>query len=252
MASILDLLYSLGEAEIVTLPSGKVAMVREMTGAEQRNFSDRNKISNGSAIAELLAACTTSIDGVDLPTDKTARDLMMNGLLSGDRAALTFHIRKKSIGDTFKFKTECPEPDCHKETFFEVDLNEPEFNVTMYPCGDQRVIEYDSAINPAMKFRFTQLDGNAELKAIKNRNKASILTDLELRMPQIWDADNKTWTNVVVAKLTDKFITEMRDEIRKKEGFIDTTITVTCTQCSNEVKFDLLHLQDFMIPSVTS
>lgn len=244
------LLYGLGDVKTLTLPSGKTATVREMTGKEQRGFTDRNKVNNGTAINELLAACVDTLNDETLPADPKVRLDIVTNLLSGDRQTLLFNIRKESLGSDFHFKTKCP--NCKVESDWEVDLaDEASFPITSYKLGDERVLEYDSKVRPGLHFRISFIDGNAELKALKRRHSADLITDLELRNPQVRD-EAGNYVPVILNKMGDKLIAEMRTIVKEHEGFQDTKVTVFCTGCNSEVQFDLLQQPDFMIPSVIS
>lgn len=243
------LLYGLGEVKTITLPSGKTATVKEMTGREQRSFSDRNKINNGTAMNELLANCTESINEQDLPSDLEERKNIVGNLLSGDRQTLLFNIRKESVGSNFQFKTQCPV--CKKKGEWEVELTDEQFPIHPYPLGDVRYFTYKSEVTPGLEFRINFMDGIGELKAVKKRSTADLLTDLELRLPAVKDAAGN-WVGVQLNRMGDKLIAEMRQQIRKYEGYQDTKVTVYCDGCEAEVQFDLLQQMDFMIPSVIS
>ena len=245
------LLYGLGDVKTITLPSGKTATVREMTGKEQRGFTDRNKINNGTAINELLASCVDTINDESLPNDPAARLAIVNNLLSGDRQTLLFNIRKESLGSDFHFKTKCT--NCKTEGDWEVNLaDDAAFPIIPYKLGDERVLEYDSKIRTGLHFRVNLIDGVAELKALKRRNTADLLTDLELRNPQAKDPASGNYIPVQLNKMGDKLIAEMRTIVREHEGSQDTKVTVFCPNCNSEVQFDLLQQPDFMIPSVIS
>ena len=245
------LLYGLGETRLVTLPSGKTATVREMTGKEQRSFSDRTKLMNGSAINELLSACTDTINEESLPADPAERLRIINNLLSGDRECLLFNIRLESLGKDFTFASKCP--NCGKKGEWEVDLSDAEaFPVTPYPMGDERILEYDSEVRRGLKIRCTLMDGNAENKAIKKRNTADTLTDLEMRVPQVFNPTTNSYMPIVLNRVGDAVLAELRKKVEAAEGFQDSKVSVTCVECGQQAEFDLIRQPDFLIPSVIS
>jgi len=246
---MMALLYGLSDVKTITLPSGRVATVKEMTGKEQRNFTDKVKVMNGTAINELLAACVDSLDEADLPSDYKAKMDLVTSLLSGDRQALLFNIRRESMGDDFNFKTKCPQ--CAVESEWEVNLSDVDsFPITPYPMGNERMVEYDSTVRPGLHIRFSLMDGVAEMKALKKRNSMDLLTDLELRNPQF--LNNGVYTPILLNKVGDKLLAELRKTVREHEGFQDTSVKINCANCATEVSFDLLEQPDFMIPSVIS
>jgi hypothetical protein len=248
-----DLLYTLSDNDVVLLPSGKTAQVREMTGHEQRNFMNRAKLSNGTAIQELLAACTVSINDELLPTPMNGKVDVITGLLSVDRRALLFGIRRHSLGDTFMFSTQCPR--CGDKGTWEVDVSDKlAFPITPCPNGDNRDFTYDSTVKLGVTIKFKFLDGAAEMAVLRKREAMDLLTDLEFRYPQVrgMKGDQDTWVPVVLNKVPDSIISELRRHVREQEGDIRTMVKVICAKCQSEVEFDLLQLPDFMTPSVIS
>lgn len=246
-----ELLYTLSDSDLVTLPSGASAQVREMTGNEQRNFMNRSKQLSGTAIQELLGACVETINEQSLPSNPDERTRFLLDLLSGDRATLVFQIRRHSLGSDFIFKARCPNQTCNAENDWEVDLsNSDDFPVTPYKLGSAKMVEYESKIKPGLKIQFQHLDGNAEVAILRKRNAINSLTDLEARKPQAWDGQK--WQTIILSRLADRLITEMRQTVREYEGGTRTTVDLVCPKCAQSVTFDLLMQPDFMTPSVTS
>lgn len=240
---LMDLLYSSSDPQSVTLPSGKTASILEMTGADQRNFGDRAKVANGSAINELLERCVEEIDGV-----KPTREDLLN-MLSGDRKTLMFNIRRYSIGNDFSFKSKCPA--CGEPSDWEVALVDQDFPVRPYKLGATKVVEVQSKLKPELTWKFQMLDGHAELKAIKLRNKATTMSDLDLRQVQAKVGDNP-YSPVALDKLGDRLIKDLRDAITAHEGEIEDEVRLTCDKCSAEASFNLMSVPDFLIPGATS
>lgn len=248
-----DLLYTLSENDTVALPSGGTAQVREMTGHEQRNFMNRAKLTNGTAFQELLAACVISIGDETLPLETKARQDHFLEMLSADRRALLFGIRRHSLGDNFQFSTKCPS--CGDQKTWEVDLSDKAaFPVTPCPHGDAKEFHYESKVHAGLVFKLQLLDGKAEMAVLRKRNEVDLLTDLEMRRPHVEsEHEGRTvWIPVVLNRLPDKLLAEMRREVKSAEGDIRTAVKVVCSSCANTVEFDLLQIPDFMTPSVTS
>lgn len=246
-----DSLYSLTDSDLVDLPTGVSAEVREMTGNEQRNFMNRTKQMNGTAVQELLGACTVTFDGKPLPGDPVERTNFLLSMLSGDRATLVFHIRRHSLGSDFHFGAKCPNPECKKDNMWEVDLSiKEDFPLTPYKHGNQKIVEYESTARPGLKIQYSHLDGHAEMSIFRKRNALTSLSDLEQRIPKAWDG--KTWVGIALNKVPDRLITELRQHIKANEGNIRTTVDLVCPNCDHEISFDLLQQPDFMTPSATS
>lgn len=252
--NVIDALYSLATSEEVNLPTGGVATIKEMTGNEQRNFMNRAKLMSGVAIQELLNACTETIDEKPISGTPEERQKFFLDMLAGDRQALIFHIRRYSLGDNFMFSAKCPNAECAKTSDWEVELgNKGDFQTKVYKYGKDTSVEYMSSVKPGLKIKFKHLNGHAEMTVLRKRNSLTLLTDLELREPQAWDPTGEgRWVGVMLNKLPDRLITEMRREIKSTEGGVDTTVTLVCENCQSSVMFDLILQQDFMTPSATS
>lgn len=248
-----NLLYTLSDNDVISLPTGRTATVREMTGHEQRNFMNRAKLTNGTAIQELLSACTLTIEDKELPADAAERNRMLLDMLSVDRRALMFGIRRHSLGDNFMFSTQCPS--CRAKETWEVNLSDKSaFPVTLCPHGEAREYTYESKHKAGLKIRFNMLDGHAEMAVMRKRDSIDMLTDLEMRKPAVLakQGDKEVWISVQLNKLSDSMISELRRQVKEQEGDIRTAVKVICKKCDSEVEFDLLQLPDFMTPSVTS
>lgn len=248
-----DLLYGLQDSDTVTLPSGKIATIKEMTGAEQRSLMNPTKLNNGTAVQDLMGACVETLDGEPLPELKDDRTKLILNLLAVDRKCLVFNIRRHSLGHEFMFSTKCPT--CATKGEWEVDLsNKEQFPVRPCPYGDQRTYQYESKNRPGLTIQFSLLTGNEEMAALRRKATIDTLTDLEMRKPtalKIVDS-KETWIPISLQRLPDSLISEMRKIVRTVEGDVETRVIVTCQNCSDVVRFDLMEQQDFMIPSATS
>jgi hypothetical protein len=243
MTDLMSLLYDTGDPQVITLPSGKTATILEMTGLDQRNFSDRAKVSNGTALNELLERCVDSIDG-----EKPTKEYLLD-MLSGDRKTLMFNIRRYSLGNDFTFSSKCP--NCGEPADWEVPLLDSDFPIKNYKVTDSKSVEAPSKLRPGLVWKFQMLDGHAELKAIKLRNKATAMSDLDLRQIQAKVEDGQ-YSPVALDKLGDKLITELRGIIKDHEGEIDDHVSLTCAKCQVEAGFNLMGVPDFLIPGATS
>jgi hypothetical protein len=245
-------LYSLNDSDIVPLPSGVEATIREMTGNDQRNFMNRAKQMNGTAIQDLLAACVETVDGEVIPTDPADRTKYLLNMLSGDRQTLVFQIRRHSLGNDFSFRAKCPNPECKKDASWEVDLSiKDDFPMIPYKLGSARFVEYDSKVAPGLKIQLKMMDGNDEMTLFRKRQTITVLSDLELRSPKAFDPATKKYVPITLSKVPDRLITEMRRTLREYEGSLRTTVDLICEDCNTKVTFNLLEQPDFMTPSAT-
>ena len=254
MSSLLELLYSRSGVE-VTLPSGATAQIIQMSGIEQKLMTDKNQMLSGAAINKVLANCTQVLNDQDLTTLSTEDKMaVMNRLLSADRQALLFHIRKVSLGSTFQFGAKCPE--CEHQGEWEVNLNDAGFQCKQFTFdvnedGSPNK-QFHEWVHPAgIRFRANYLTGADELLAVKNRTKLHGISDLEMRQVRFLNTDkDNMWQLISAAQLRGNLIEDIRAEMRRVEGEQDDTVTVSCTNCQQEVSFTLLDTPGFLIPSV--
>jgi hypothetical protein len=242
------LLYDVSQGHSVTLPSGAVATIREMTGHDQRKFLNKTSLSNGSAINDLLGNCIDTIDELALNDDPKVRTTQILDMLAGDRHCLLFSIRRFSLGDDFNFTMECPQ--CKKRETWEVNLKDEAFEMTPYPFGREKVLEYKSEVRPGLVVKIKFLDGHGEMAALRKANALDLLTDLEVRIPQYKD-DKGNWVGIKLNQVPDRIIAELRKQLRSAEGRLDSRVTIICKACGDPATFDLLQVPDFMIPNVT-
>lgn len=254
MSSILELLYS-RSGESVALPSGISAQVVQMSGVEQKLMTDKNQMLAGTAINKVLANCVTFLDDnaiEGLPLED--RMAIMNRMLSADRQALLFHIRKASLGSVFQFKTKCPE--CEQAGDWEVNLEDTAFECTPFVFdtnadGTPNKQYHEWTHSSGIQFRANYLTGADEMLAVKNRMKLHGISDLEMRQVRFCNPEkDNAWELVNAANLRGKIIEDIRAEMRKVEGKQDDSVTIICTNCQQEASFTLLDTPGFLIPSV--
>lgn len=101
------------------LPSGKTAIIREMTGREEDILSSEKLMRQGKATEMVLQNVIVSLDG-QKPTDDDIQEMY-----SADREASLILMRKLSYGAIVESETTCDS--CQKSFTVEVNLDELEF-----------------------------------------------------------------------------------------------------------------------------
>lgn len=251
--SVLDLLYGDPTGAVVDLPSGIQAHIREMTGAEQKTLTTRTKMVSGLAVNEVLSKCITQLGETDMTTLGSADSrAVVEGLLSGDRKALMFHIRRLSLGSTFMFKSQCPH--CEKQQTWEVALSDQDFKVIPYKFQEldgvvnRRMLQWTSTVLPNVQLRATFLTGKEETRAIMQRAALNGLSDLELRSVMVLD-EEKVWRPVAVLRCKEALLNEIRQKLHDHEGDLDDSVSLVCPDCGGTAEFNLVNQPDFMLPS---
>ena len=104
--------------ETYTLPlSGKIAVVRGMTGHEEDLLTNKKLMKTGKAIDKILASCTVELDG------KKPTEMDMTMLNSPDRTFLLVKIRELSYGEIIEnAEIKCRNTDCGHRMYFDIDL----------------------------------------------------------------------------------------------------------------------------------
>ena len=115
--------------EEFTLPSGAIAVIREMTGREEDILSSEKLMRQGRATEMVLQNVIVSLEG-NKPTDDD-----IQAMLSADREAALIFMRKLSYGAIVDSETTCA--NCQKAFTVEVDLDQLEY----FPLEDSTKLE---------------------------------------------------------------------------------------------------------------
>ena len=239
----------------ITLPSGIIAKVREMTGEEEDLFLDKKKLADGRSVNHLLHNCTLTlqdvVEGQRTEPAKPDYNRVALTMLSADRIALMLEIRRLTYGPELKGVTKCEQPDCRENIDLELSLDrieKYENTIDKVPGGKYQITLEDGTV-----CQMKLMDGNGE----QNVSKAprddlltmAIMVCIEsATLPgnkPLQTNDKKKWLKRMSARIRH----QLRDEIEDHHIGDDTRYAAVCSECGFENAGTLEQLPNFFFPS---
>lgn len=226
---------------LASCPSGLVAEVRGLRGAEVNLFSDENAVRKGDLFDRVLRACVIGIQDPG-PYSQHGETLNWAHVLTCDREYLLVCIRIATYGPEYSVGLTCPNPTCKSKFYWDIDLRELE----IVDLDDDVIAKIASGTNAfdvvvdGTTFTFKLLTGESELQAARllRKNRSEILTTaIAVRVIAI-DGEAKSQKQVAAyfAKY-DKPLSDVTDAIIEFDGGIDNDIEAECPECGGG--FDL-------------
>lgn len=219
--------------------------VKMMTAKEEDILSNPNLLKKGIAVDKVLES---------LIVDK---NIKIDDLLTGDKNAVIFSVRRLAYGDTYgPLQIKCPK--CDNENKTSVNLQDIQ--------NQEQQTEYES-INGLFEFelpyskvrvKIKLMTGNDEkqieseltaLQKINKQNTSEITTRLKKCIVQINnETDRKVITSFVDSQLTSRDSLALRQFIRKVTPDIDSTFNFTCNSCGHEERVAVPITANFFWP----
>lgn len=226
---------------LASCPSGLVAEVRGLRGAEVNLFSDENAVRKGDLFDRILRACVVSVQDPG-PYSTHGDSLNWSQVLTCDREYLLVCIRIATYGPDYSVALTCPNVMCKEKFHWDVDLRELE----IVDLDDDVIAKIASGKNSfdvvieGTTFTFKMMIGESELLAARllRKNRSEILTTaIAVRVIAI-DGEAKTQKQIAAyfAKY-DKPLSDVTDAIVEYDGGIDNDIEAECPECGG--RFDL-------------
>lgn len=246
--------------------SNDIVMVRPMTQSVEKVFANKRLTSSGQALDIMFNKCCK------FPGDFDAADLLV-----GDRTFLLYYIRGLTYGNLYKFAMTCPH--CGAQSTHTYDMNElynsvMKANPNLGPEPFKVVLPYLSELSNRevwVGLRFLRsrdindilnrrkfnkrLEGNSVRAAMarKNRrpggrpqqNQASDQSEaimdgsLEKAIVSVNGITDPMVVNSIVSKLHSRDNAVIREFLLENTPGIDTTVTIECPECQNEVTMEL-------------
>jgi hypothetical protein len=218
------------------LPSGNEIELKEMTGAEEELLTNQRLIRTGDAINQVLRNCFVRIGENAEPIVNDVLDL-----LSGDRLFALMRLRQISLGDEVELELACPNSACRMTNYVAVNLEELEVT----PYTDQR--EFDFKLPGSKKtVRFGFLDGHKE-KRLAGLREPNITSAMLIRILNI---DGKPPSKKILAEMSMRDRSALRQEMSRVDAGIDTSVEVACDGCGTRIRTHLEAEPAFLFPAV--
>lgn len=225
--------------ETVQLPSGKMAVVREMTGREEDLLSNEKLMRQGKATDLVLQNVI-----VDLNGEGKATDLELSRMLSADREAIMIHTRVLSYGEIVESELECE--DCKKTFTVDVDLSQLEFKAA--PENLETQVKLSDKETVVTLLPMTGADEKRLFSAIQE-GKDVLSSMLMVYVKQVGDLKaNQIRPWIQNLRLRDR--TLLRSTIKDMQYGYQTQVTCTCPACNAENKVSVVQLKGFFFPEM--
>jgi len=254
-------------------PDG-IVQVRAMTQTAEKVLATDRLAQSGQAIDYLLRECVKLPDGFD-PVD----------LLITDRTFLLYYIRGITHGNMYEFAVECPNDDCKKKSIHEYDLNllantirvpdvtlgEEPFKVVLPYASELagkdvwvsvrmlRGIDIQNMVNRRkLKQRTIVRPGRENNPFNRKMQESQEKVTLDQSLTEIMEKNIVNVMGITTPHIVQSFIARMhardsgtvREFLRENTPGIDTTVSITCTHCGNDITVEIPISEQFFRPSV--
>lgn len=245
-----------------------IVRVKAMTQSVEKAFTNRRLVQSGGAIARMFEKC------VELPGGMDAQHLLV-----GDHAFLLYYIRGLTYGNLYKFVATCPM--CSAESSHVYDMNE--LYATVVQANESlgaepfrvelphltaitgrnmwvgvRFLRQADITNMFAKQKFTKRLGGNTVRAGNVRGQRgaprqdmdmqaeSMMGDtIEQVIASINGNTDQAIIQRIIASMHSRDHAAIRDFMTANTPGIDTTVRVTCQECSNEATMVLPVTENF-------
>ena len=229
----------------ITLPSGIVAEIQELTAEAERVLDDKQEIKSGKWLNKFMAKALVSLDGEPLPKNEGEAISLLLDMKSGDRNYLLLQIRILNYGSEMSFNHECP--NCGKVSGYSLNLQEmlDDGTLKVYPYRD------DMPIVVQTRGGIAEIDyptGRIEqwVAGLKKRDR------IHLAMAMCSNFNGHPPEYKEFAGLFVKDISEIRKIGNNLKGGLDPTIELDCPECESSYNVMLHEIPDFFTPLTTT
>jgi phage FluMu protein Com len=219
--------------------------VRMMTAKEEDILSNPNLLKKGLAVDKVLES---------LIVDK---NIKIDDLLTGDKNAVIFSVRRLAYGDTYgPLQIKCPKCDTENKTSVNLQDIQNQEQQTEYQSNNG-LFEFQLPYSK-IYVKIKLMTGNDEkqieselnaLQKINKQNTSEITTRLKRCIVQINnETDRKSIITFVDTQLTSRDSLALRQFIRKVTPDIDSTFNFTCSSCGHEERVAVPITANFFWP----
>lgn len=221
----------------VTLPSGRSIVLMEMTGADESALTKLARKNFAEGMNKFLVRVCKDLDG----KPGACQPEQFEGMLSGDRSALLLHLRVLTHGEKFEYKFTC---DCEEKTDFEIDVADMIAKIKPYPNGDKRDFQIDIDGHPLC---FSLPDGRVE-KKIANDDEVDV--NKRIKAMKFWEPLQSGDTPVSAEHLRARHLARVREELKKLEFEVDSTVSCKCPACGRTKVAEVSGDPNFLFPGL--
>ncbi|MBR0034983.1 MAG: hypothetical protein IJP54_04855, partial [Synergistaceae bacterium] len=124
----------------ITLPSGIVAEIQELTAEAERVLDNKQEVKSGKWLNKFLVKALVSLDEKPIPKNEGEAINLLLDMKSGDRNYLLLQVRIMNYGPEMSFNYTCP--NCGKISGYSLNLQEmlDDGTLKVYPYRDDMPI----------------------------------------------------------------------------------------------------------------
>jgi hypothetical protein len=235
---------------IVQMPTGFLddagelhteAHLKELTGSEEDILASK-RMTVSQKISKIICNCVTQIGPYKQDDEKWAEKI--GSLVTTDRLFLLIRIRMISLGDSLSFRFECPQEDCKKVSTQTVCLQD--FKIS--GLADPKLRKWSGVLPRTKKtFELKAQTGSDDDKASSMKGEDTFSQIFMVRLISL-DGKKPTIKDIKELPLIDRQF--LRNQLKRNEGEIDSSVEIECPHCKFETKHDMdIGTPDFFFPS---
>lgn len=231
--------YAVNTVEL-TLPTGKQAEIREITGRAENIITDTNLIKTGKMLTKLLHHLVVSLDG-EKPTEKEIQTLY-----TADRRAILLAARIETYGPELVFEHACINDRCPEGEFeVRVDLSNEE-DIPMTPAPKDYEVEVRLPKSKLIA-KIGPLTGEHETKMATAKSEDRLTNALLMYLRSIENVSDAKWREFL-NNCSAQDTRAIREAAKNIEFGPETTVTVDCPHCGTENNIELTNEYNFFFP----
>lgn len=254
------ILPSLGTYYDGAVPGGKI-QVRPMTLQEDKILATQRLAQSGKSLDIIFQKC------LKFPT----ADFDPGNLLAGDRVFLLYYLRGITHGNEYEYIVRCSNEECGQATTDVYDLNELSSTIKRPTPG---LVEPFKIVLPHLSSKVKQefwikvrLLRGYDMQAMLNQKKVvrklqggrpklsadsvdeTLEENLNMLIVEAMGQTDRSKIEQLVGRLHASDTATIREFIRENTPGVDTSITVTCSACGNEMQMELPITESFFRPT---
>ena len=229
----------------ITLPSGIVAEIQELTAEAERVLDNKQEMKSGKWLNKFLVKALVSLDEKPVPKNEGEAISLLLDMKSGDRNYLLLQVRIMNYGPEMSFNYTCP--NCGKISGYSLNLQEmlDDSTLKVYPYRDDMPIVVETR------------GGIAEIDYPTGRTEQWVagLKDMDrihfaMAMCSKFNGHSPEYKDF--AGMFAKDISEIRKIGSNLKGGLDPTVELDCPECDTSYNVMLHQIPDFFMPLTTT
>lgn len=228
-------------SEEITLPSGRKAVVREITGKAENVIADENLIKQGKMVTRLIHRLLESLDGDKM----TERDV--ENLYTADRRAILLKARELTHGPELSINHVCNNTRCGQEYEIRLNINE---DIEWTPMPEEPVQE---VLLPASKLiaKIAPITGVAEARLARTKPEERLTEAVFVYVKEIESLSGPNAWLRFLENASARDTAAIRNAAQNVEFGPETTQETECPICGAKQNVEITNEVEFFFPTTT-